>query len=69
MSSTNDGPLKRWRAFEHCLQCDHYVDLAPGALSDDGTVEIRTCDDCDSDIHTTPYFTCRSAEAETFHLG
>ncbi|WP_433635495.1 hypothetical protein [Nocardia sp. CA-120079] len=59
------GQLVRWRAYLPCPGCPggEHVDLAPGRLSPDGTVEIRTCPECGTEIPTEPRFTCPPGEA------
>lgn len=61
------GKWIRRRVYIECPRCG-YVDLGPGRLNDDETVEIRTCQDCGSEIETEPYFTCPPSEATAWGL-
>jgi hypothetical protein len=60
------GKWIRRREFADCPQCG-YVDLGPGRLSDDRTIEVRTCE-CGTEIDTVPYFTCPPGEATAWNL-
>ncbi|SEB29654.1 hypothetical protein [Arthrobacter woluwensis] len=44
IESNYGGHLKRW-VLEWCEGCKCQVDLGPGDLTEDGVIEVRTCED------------------------
>lgn len=69
MTNKPYGRPIRWRAYLPCSGCaGEHVDLAPGKISDDGAVEVRTCPNCATEISTVPRFTCPPREATVWGL-
>ncbi|MFT4189261.1 MAG: hypothetical protein QM621_11845 [Aeromicrobium sp.] len=48
----------------YCDTCQRTTDFPPGRLTEDGTGEIRQCDECGNETVDTTWYYARPSEAD-----